>query len=355
MHGQLIENVKFGSQEVGLKKQPLILPDIDMFFNGKLDIAEQLILAVKTSGLKAIKTAIIEDPEIVFDDGFEEEYLNKDGSAGKQNYRELIHKKILTREEHKNLFSMIRSANLELVVSIYELESIEFAVSQGAIALKIPSSNITFRTLIEEASRSHLPIIIDTGKSTLFEIYRAISWAKLAGAGNNIIVQHSPMAPPAPIARQDLSMIPYLREVLGLHVGLSHHARGPLMALASVALGASLVEFGFCRDNEEDDQDVFHAITESELPTLIKDCNNIFQSLGDPHNLFRNEIPFHQARMSLRAKIDISEGTDITLENTSFSFPPIGIGAEYWLEVKGKSLNKFIEAGQPIKLSDLNW
>lgn len=344
----IIQDIQIGSQIVGPNHPPLILPDIDMFFNGDLAVAERLIACVKAAGLTTIKAAILEDPEVVLDNGAEEEFLRKDGTIGLANYRQLIHKKILTRKQHQDLFATVHKVGLELVVSVYDTAGVDLAVAEGAVAIKIPSSNITFRVLIESAARTGLPLIMDTGKATMPEITRAVAWAKLAGAGNNIIVEHSPMAPPAPTRRQDLSLMPYLRNTLGLNVGLSHHARGPLMILASVPLGVTLIEFGFCRDNEDDDQDVFHALQESELAPTVQDVLEIYEALGDPYDLSRHAITFHQARMGLRARVDIPEGAQISLENIAFSFPPIGIGAEEWNEVEGMTTTKALMAGSPI-------
>lgn len=175
---QNIPDITVGAQVVGSSHPPLVLPDIDMFFNGDLDIASKLIECVRKAGLSTIKTAILEDPEIVFNNGEEETFLNKDGTITKTNYRELIRKKILTRKQHKELFSLVRKNELQMVSSVYDIESVKFAADEGAVAIKIPSSNITHKILIEETAKTRLPIILDTGKSTITEIIRAVTWAK---------------------------------------------------------------------------------------------------------------------------------------------------------------------------------
>ena len=348
-----LNDIAIGHQWVGPTHTPLILPDIDMFFNGDLDVADALIACVKAAGLTTIKAAILEDPDIVFDNGAEESYLGEDGQTHKTNYRALIHKKILTRAQHIALFDKVRAHGLQLVVSVYDVASVAFAKEQGVVALKIPSSNITHRILIEASATSGLPLIIDTGKATMPEITRAVDWAKLAGADGKIIVEHSPFAPPAPMARQDLSMIPYLRDALGCHAGLSHHARGPLMMLASVPLGATLIECGLCQDDEASDQDVFHALRASDLAPTVKQIADIHAALGTPFDQGRHAITYHQARMGLRAAVDLAPGDVLDLDNTSFSFPPLGIGAEDWYEHAGKAVITSIKAGQPIYRHDI--
>jgi sialic acid synthase SpsE len=354
MYNLELNDIKIGSQIVGASHPPLILPDIDMFFNGNLSVAEELVDVVKAAGLTTIKAAILEDRAIVFDDGAEETYLDNEGQLQAVNYRELIQKKVLSREQHIELFDIIRREGLQLVVSVYEIESVQFAIEQGAVAIKIPSSNITHEVLIKAVSACSVPLILDTGKATLEEISRAVDWARIENNDVAIIVEHSPLAPPAPIERQDLRMIPHLRNTFGLHTGLSHHARGSLMMLASVPLGATVIECGLCRDGEDADQDVYHALCANELKPAVSQINEIHSALGDPFNLERHDVPFHRARMSLRAKNDLPIGTVLGMDTVSFSFPPIGIPAERWSEVVGRTIGRPVKGGNPVNFDDLN-
>ncbi|ABI47387.1 N-acetylneuraminate synthase family protein [Synechococcus sp. CC9311] len=350
-----LRDICIGTQVLGEGHLPIILPDIDMFFNGDLEIARGLIESVSKSGLRTIKTAILEDPMVVFDTPAEERYLCRDGSYKSVNYRSLIQKKVMTLDQHRELFNLIKSYGLNFIVSVYTLESVDFAVSEGAIAIKIASSNINFLPLIEKSARTGLPLLIDTGKSTLCEIFEARHAAYSANQDVKLIFEHSPAAPPAPIERQDLSFMNYLSNLLGEHAGLSHHSDDLLMIIASVAIGAKVIEFGLCRDNEADDQDVFHAVKEGQLMQLVENINRVNIALGDPYSRIDNEVMPNNGRMSLRAKQGLIAGTRMNLENVSFSFPPIGIPANEWARVQGKILKRNVQAGMPICNNDVEY
>jgi len=348
-----VNPVKIGSHTVGFGHPPLVLPDIDLFFNGDLDIARSLINGVKDAGLPVIKAAILEDLEIAFDDGSTETFLDNSGTVTSVNYRELLNKKVLSREQHIEVFDEIRRSGLNLVVSVYDRSGVDMAVEQNVIAIKMPSSNITHKSLIDYSVKSGLPIIMDTGKATLNEIARAVDWVRSAGGSDRLVLEHSPLAPPAPVERQDLSWLSVLREKFQVPVGLSDHYRGNLMMLASVPLSAAVIEVGLCRDDEDSDQDVFHALPVGELKETVENIDILFRAMGSGSDLPRQNISTHNGRMSLRAVTDIEAGKEIGHHNTAFSFPPSGIGAEDWDDVEGKKLARMVRAGQPIRTSDL--
>ncbi|MCP5072327.1 MAG: hypothetical protein GY947_03420 [Rhodobacteraceae bacterium] len=353
MKSQSIQPVQIGKYKVGPGHSPLILPDIDLFFNGNLDVARGLINAVKDAGLGVIKAAILEDASVAFDNGSTETYLRNDGTPETVNYRALLEKKALSRAQHLELFDMIRSSGLDLVVSVYDRNGVDLALEQGVIALKFSSSNLTHRPLIEYAVHSGLPLIMDTGKSTLSEIARSVDWVMTCGGGDRLVLEHSPLAPPAPVERQDLVWIEQLRSRFGVPVGLSDHYRGNLMMLGSVQLGAAIIEVGLCRDNEPSDQDVYHALPVGELKNTVDQIDLLFRAMGSVSDEPRQPFITHRGRMSLRALRDISAGEAINLENTAFSFPPVGIGAELWNDVEGCILVAPVLAGQPIRTEDL--
>ncbi len=353
MNSRAIQSVQIGNYLVGPGFSPLVLPDIDLFFNGDLAVAQGLVNAVKDAGLNVIKAAILEDASVAFDNGSTETFLRNDGTPETVNYRALLEKKALTRAQHLELFDMIRSSGLDLIVSVYDRSGVDLALEQNVIALKLSSSNITHRPLIEYAVQSGLPLIMDTGKSTLAEIARAVDWVVANGGGDRLVLEHSPLAPPAPVERQDLVWIEQLRSTFGVPVGLSDHYRGNLVMLGSVPLGAAVIECGLCRDNEPSDQDVYHALPVGELKNTVEQIKLLFRAMGSVSDRPRQEIATHRGRMSLRALCDISAGEAINLVNTAFSFPPAGIGAEFWNDVEGRILVTPVLAGQPICTENL--
>lgn len=345
------KTIYFGSVPVGESHEPLLLPDIDMFFNKDLDLARKVIADLVASGVKVIKGAVIHDATIALDNGALETFFCPDRGLVQENYRALMERKVMPLGDHLELFRLIRSLGPELVLSVYDIEGAVFAKDVGACALKIPSTNITHFPLISFVSGLDLPIIIDTGKSTLEEIARAYQWAKDSGA-NDIVIEHSPEAPPSSLNNHNLKMIPILRQNFDALIGLSDHHSGDQMMHAAVALGACILEKGVCDDSQPIDQDVFHSMRISEVKGILKDCTDIFHGLGGMRYLKGNRgKPL--ARMGIVAKRDFEIGDVLKLEDVHFAFPAVGIGCEYWPEVQGVCITKAIKSGEPVYWSNI--
>lgn len=344
--------VRVGSSIVGGDNPPILLPDIDMFFNADIGIAETMVSAVREAGLSAIKAAILHDPEIALDSGTRESFLDNDGNAVSVDYRALIEKKVMTKDAHRRLFGFITDAGLDLVLSVYDLEGLQLALECNAVAIKIPSSNITFQPLIAEAARAGVPLIVDTGKSTMSEIAQAIEWAEPARSVG-LIVEHSPEAPPAPLSRHQLMMIPRLADAFDLHAGLSDHHHGNEMMLAATALGAVILEKGLTVDNPESDQDVYHAMRLSDLATVNRQTRMIHEALGSGYRDLPAERPVPHSRMGATAARNLTPGASLDIDSVRFAFPPEGVGAEHWPIIHGWRVRRTVKVGSPISWEDI--
>lgn len=348
------EHIKLGNVPVGMGMPPVILPDIDVFFNQDIDLAKSMITSLVKSGSKFIKAAVIHDPNIVLDDDTQESYY--DHVAKKlvsERYRDLIERKVISLDSYRILADLTRELNALLVLSVYDSEGADFAVDAGAVALKIASSNITHEYLINYVCDLGLPIILDTGKASLAEISRAMGWIRAKGSLSRAIIQHSPLAPPHDLKFHNLHMMRTLGEIFDVPFGLSDHHAGNEMMIAATALGACVLEKGVCPENAIADQDVAHAIPVSRFPDLLTECTNVFHALGGKMR-FLDDIPVRRLdRMGLIAKVDLRPGSKITDKEIGFAWPSKGVGAEFWSVVEGCRLTRSIKKGQPVHWSDV--
>ncbi|WP_164516700.1 N-acetylneuraminate synthase family protein [Minwuia thermotolerans] len=331
---------------------PLLLPDIDMFFNADIAMAQHMVKAVRDAGLTIIKAAVLHDEAIALNCGTMETFLDNRGRPVTVDYRRLISKKVISKDEHRRLFRFIQDTGLELVLSVYDLEGLNLAVDSGAVAIKIPSSNITHQPLIAAAALAPVPLIVDTGKSTMVEIARALEWAAPARE-RGLIVEHSPEAPPAPLARHQLMMIPRLAETFDLNAGLSDHHHGNEMMLAATALGAVVLEKGLTVDDPDSDQDVYHAMRLSDLKPLRRQVEMIYDALGDGRRTRPSDRPVPHSRMGAVAARGLSTGEMLSLSNVGFALPPLGVGAEHWPIIEGWQARREVAAGEPVGWEDI--
>jgi sialic acid synthase SpsE len=331
---------------------PLFFPDIGAFFNRDMEIAKSLVERLHAAGADLIKGEILHDINIALEGDTYEVYLAHDGTPIKERHRDVIERKIVALHEYERLFQFCKSLDMGFLLSVYDFRGAEFGRDIGASALKIASANIVHRPLIEFTAKLGLPIIIDTGKSTLEEIARAVQWAEDAGA-EAIMVQHSPEAPPSPLTNHNLRMLTTLRRTFDRPVGLSDHHAGEEMLYAAVALGAHAVEKGITPDGMEQDVDVHHALPIGMFEEVLAKCRRIHTALGANMRYLRRDREKYISRMGIVAAKDLSPGEALTLDRVCFSYPAKGIPVEHWEIIEGWRVRRELARGKVIGWQDI--
>ena len=329
-------------------RNTVFLPDIGTFFDNDLLEAISIIDRLADAGFTFLKGELLHDPDICLKSDFQESYYSSSAdSILSENYRSLIERKVVSLQTYSKIFSHAIKRGLSVVVSVYDKEGAEFAERVGVKSLKLASSNITNLDLIRHLSSSSLPIIIDSGHSSLEEIARAINVFN----DNNkfdLIVQHSPPAPPEPVSSHNLKFMTTLGAAFGLPFGLSDHHEGDEMLYAATAMGALVVEKGVCMDSKGDDQDRAHALNISSAASVLRKINNISDALGSGTRYLARSRTKYRARPCLFAKQALSAGDLFTVDNLGIAFPLIGVGSEYLLDLVGLRSNVDIPKGSPI-------
>jgi len=348
-----VNNLSFGSRVVGDSYKPLFLPDIGTFFNQDVELALQMIKTLKDAGVEIVKGEILQKIDFALDEEYYVEFYNKnEKKIVREKYRDLIARKVLSLDQYEKIFNYCNEIEVPFVVSVYDFEGAEFAKDIGATGIKIASSNVVHAPLIEFVSKLDLPIIIDTGKASPDEICRAFQWANDAGS-EQIIIEHSPPAPPASLSLHNLKMIQTMKQMFSCPIGLSDHYDGTEVMYAAIALGANVIEKGITPDELLIDQDVSHALPVSQVQNVVRKCNEIYQALGNGIRTWNKENQIHPARMGLIAKKDLTEGEELSIENVDFAWPALGIPVEHWPRVNGSVIEKPVKKYSIIRWSDV--
>lgn len=342
----------FWQQVADPTQPPLLLPDVGTFFNRDLDRGAALIARVLDAGIHCVKGEILHDAEICLDTAVQETYLGVDASPVRENYRRLIERKTVPLGDYRQLFAPVRDAGLGLCLSVYDNAGTDFAVAIGACALKIASSNVVHAPLIRHAAATGLPLLLDTGKATLDEALRAVDWARDAGA-TRLVLEYSPPAPPAPLSDHNLRVLAQLAECFDGPLGLSDHHAGSEMLYAATALGCRVLEKGVCPDDQDADQDAFHALPVGELAAARRSCDAIHTALGRADAAYRPPAARPAARMGLVAARDLAAGEMLDADTVRFAFPTLGIPVEDWDLAAGRPLARAVAAGQPLEWRDV--
>jgi sialic acid synthase SpsE len=323
------------------------LPDIGTFFNQDVQQALRLADILRSAGVPFIKGEVLHDPSICLPSDVTVQYLSDKKEPVTERYRGLIERKFLPLTQYEEIFRHCKTLGLGLVLSVYDTVGANFARDIGAAGLKIASSNIVHAPLIRYIAQLGLPMIIDSGRSSLDETLRAISWAREAGA-QRLILEYSPPAPPTPVSEHHLRVLSRLQSVFDGPIGLSDHHAGAEILYAATALGYRVLEKGVCPNSHVADQDVYHAISADQVATALQTIHSIHAALGYPSKAY-NSPARHPARMGLVASHSLRRGDYITLEDVKFAFPALGIPVEEWDKVNGQKLTADLLAGTPIE------
>jgi sialic acid synthase SpsE len=347
---------EIGSIPVGPDHPPVFFAEIGSFFNGDVELAKRMLRAVLDARLKVpeqpmvLKSEILDDAEICLPGDLQETYAAKDGRIRRESYRALIERKVVPLERYGELFAICREAGVPFVISVYDFKAADYAAQKGASGLKIASANVVHVPLIRHAARLGLPLVIDTGRTSIADVHRAVETARSAGCFD-IVIQHSPDGHPALPEAHNLRILQTLAQAFGVPTGLSDHYVGVEMLYVATALGASVLEKGVSFDPDELDQDISHTMSIDALPAVLQRTHDCWMALGsperDPRYRVKGVIGSSQ-RQGLVAKRALCAGDRIDLANVRFAFPCLGIPVELWDLVEGWTLAEAVPADQPI-------
>lgn len=341
---------------------PIFFAEIGGFFGQDLDLAREMISRIIQVG-KAVghqpmvlKTEILHDANICLPGDTLETYAAKDGRVQQENYRALIERKVVPLEQYAELFKLCRSHAMPFCVSVYDFAGADFAVGAGAAALKIASSNIVHIPLIRHCASKGLPLIIDSGRSTIAEVYRAVEIAQAAGC-HDIVLEHSPDGHPALPKAHNLRVLQTYSQVFGLPVGLSCHHVGLEMLFVSIALGATVLEKGVHVAPDDLDIDISHTMDLKDLQSVLESVYASWQSLGKPARDLKTPVEGvlgTSQRQCLIATKPLTYRDTVSLDTVGFAFPRRGIGVEHWDLVQGWHFTSDVAEGQPIRWEDVS-
>ncbi|MFK8047904.1 MAG: N-acetylneuraminate synthase family protein [Halioglobus sp.] len=339
--------MKLGSHTIEKNSVPVFWPDIDVYFKNDFDLALRLVDKITQSGCGFLKGALLHDKSLSVVSDRETKFYHADLGWVSEPYHKITERHVVPFNVLERVFKYAQDAGLEIVLSVYDFEGVDFAENLGACAIKIPSSNIVHRPLIEYAGKTKLPLVLDTGRSHFFEIERAVHWTREIQVAD-LIVQHSQPAPPEVPSSHHLNMMKHMGDTFSCVYGLSDHFPGDEALVAAVALGASVLEKGLIPEGIKPDIDVGHALSVERLTEVVSKIEITHQMMGNDVRLIPDSAGRPQDRMGLIAKRDIQSGESFSYENTTFAFPTLGVPVERFYDIKGNLSCRDIRKGSPI-------
>ena len=332
---------------------PYVIAEVSANHNGRLETAISLLDEAKKSGASAVKLHTYR-PDTITLDSDAEEFCVRGGLWDGRTLYELYQEAHMPWEWHRPLFDHARNLGITIFSSPFDSTAIDLLEDLNAPAYKIASFEAVDLPLIRYAASTGKPMIISTGMANVEEIQEAIDAAREGGC-RELAILHCVSGYPAPVTDYNLRTLPDMMERFGLVTGLSDHTLDNTTAIASVVLGASIIEKHFTLSRSGGGPDDSFSLEPSELAALCRDSKTAWESLGRiDYGLKSSEKGNTKFRRSLYFVRDLSKGDIITPDSVRSVRPGFGLPPKFLSDVIGRRAAENIKANTPVRL-DLLW
>ena len=339
--------IEIDGRKIGPQYAPYIIAELSANHNGDINRAFEILEMAKECGADAIKIQTYTQDTLTIDCD-KEDFKIKGGLWDNRTLYDLYTEAHMPWEWHKPLFDRAKELGITIFSSPFDFTAVDLLEQLGAPAYKIASFEAIDIPLIEYVAKTGKPMIISTGMANEEEIQEAIDAARHAGC-KDLVVLHCVSGYPAPAGDYNLATIPDMAERFDVLTGLSDHTIDNTTAIASVVLGACLIEKHVTLDRNGGGPDDSFSLEKPELAQLCRDSKTAWQALGKV-NYERKESEKGNMvfRRSLYAIKDIKVGENFTLENVRSIRPGYGLKPKELVNILGRKAVKDIERGTPL-------
>ena len=344
-------HISIDGRKIGTDYAPYIIAEMSANHNGSIENAVKIIEQAKRCGADAVKLQTYTADTITLNSRAPE-FMIRGTLWDGQSLHELYQKAHMPWDWHKPLFDFAREQGITIFSSPFDFSAVDLLESLNAPAYKIASFEMVDLPLIRYVAQTGKPMIISTGMADADEIAEAVETAKSAGC-RELVVLHCVSGYPAPAADYNLRTLPDMAARFGTLVGLSDHTLDNTTAVASVVLGACVIEKHFTLDRNGGGADDSFSLEPDGLQALCRDSKTAWQALGRVHyGLKSSEQGNVQFRRSLYFVKDLQKGDTIDETCIRSVRPGFGIAPKHFDELIGKRLTRNVQVNTKTDWAD---
>ena len=343
--------MKIAHRPIGSACPPFIIAEMSGNHNQSLARALEIVEAAAAAGAHALKIQTYTPDTMTLDLDQGDFHISDNNSlwAGKSLYA-LYAEAYTPWDWHRPIFERATELGLIPFSTPFDESAVDFLEALGAPCYKIASFENTDLGLIRKVARTGKPVIMSTGMANVSELGEAVATARDAGCTQLVLLKCTSSYPASP-EHSNILTIPHLRELFGCEVGLSDHTMGVGVSVASVALGATVVEKRVTLGRAEGGVDAAFSMEPAELSSLVIETERAWQSLGRvSYGPTQHEVKSLNFRRSIYITRDLQAGDVLDGSNIRVIRPGAGLAPRYYELVLGRRVRHAVSRGTP-----LNW
>jgi len=342
--------IQIAGRSIGIDSPPFVIAEMSGNHNQSIERALQIVDAAADCGVHALKLQTYTADTMTLDID-NEEFLISDRKSlwsGTSLYK-LYEQAHTPWEWHERIFARARERGLIVFSTPFDNTAVDFLESLNVPCYKIASFENTDLPLIRRVAETGKPVIISTGMATIAELDEAVRAAREAGCEELVLLKCTSTYPATPDSTNILT-IPHMRNLFNCEIGLSDHTMGVGIAVASVALGATVVEKHFTLRRADGGVDSAFSMEPAEMAQLVIEAERAWLGLGSvSYGPTALELDSLQFRRSLYVVQDVKAGDVLTVENLRCVRPGKGLEPKYYELLLGRRVRKDIKRGTPMK------
>lgn len=345
----ILPDIRIADFIIGTNRKPFIIAEMSGNHNKSLENALQIIDAAAMAGAHAVKLQTYTADTLTINESHNEFFISDPNSLWKgRNLYDLYQEAHTPWEWHKALFDRAKKHNLIIFSTPFDDTSVDFLEDLGVPAYKVASFENNHLPLLKRIARTGKPVIMSTGISQLADIEIAVSTLRENGCNDLILLKCTSTYPSTP-ENTNILTIPHMSSLFNCHVGLSDHTMGIGVSVASVALGARVIEKHFTIDRGAGGVDSAFSMEPKEFSQLVIETDRAFQSLGKiRYGILPEEVKSLSFKRSIYIVEDMAEGDTFTPQNIRIIRPGLGMEPKFFEQLLGKKIKISVKRGTAL-------
>lgn len=341
--------IQIADREIGVHARPYVIAEMSGNHNQSLDRALSIVDAAADAGAHAVKlqtytpdtmTIDYDGPGFVIDDA-------KSQWTGRSLY-DLYREGHTPWEWHAPIMLRAAQRGIHCFSTPFDETAVDFLESLGVPAYKIASFENTDLPLIRKVAATGKPMIVSTGMANVTELDEAVRASREAGCRELVLLKCTSTYPATPDST-NIRTIPHLRQLFDCEVGLSDHTMGVGVAIASVALGATVIEKHFTLRRADGGVDSTFSMEPEEMRALVVETERAWQALGQvAYGPTQAEVKSLAFRRSLYVTQGMRAGEALSASNMRSIRPGHGLPPKYYDDLIGRRVKVDVARGTAL-------